>query len=142
MADVFSIIARHEIKNRNLSISQEEVLQDILQTSLCLSTRGMSGQGNYAALQDGVSRLKAFIFSEKYQIEKAIVHASMAAYCAGLIQTGQHDFDRFADADRIVSLEIRQPMETRLNKLRKTNPEAFFYWYNVLKLPGIESLLG
>ena len=29
---------------------------------------------------------------------------------------------------------IAEPMNTKLNKFKKSNPEAFFYWYKIYKL--------
>ncbi len=32
------------------------------------------------------------------------------------------------DVQRVQSLAVESPLSTKLNKLKKTNPEAFFYW--------------
>lgn len=29
---------------------------------------------------------------------------------------------------------IAEPMNTKLNRLKKSNPEAFFYWYKIFDL--------
>lgn len=29
---------------------------------------------------------------------------------------------------------IGEPMNTKLNRLKKSNPEAFFYWYKIYEL--------
>ncbi len=29
---------------------------------------------------------------------------------------------------------IDKPVNTKLNKLKKSNPEAFFYWYKIYQL--------
>ena len=50
---------------------------------------------------------------------------------AKLIETGEKNFVRFENAEQIIDWKIETPLDTKLNKLRKTNPEAFFYWYQV-----------
>jgi predicted methyltransferase len=34
----------------------------------------------------------------------------------------------------MLNWEIKQPFETKLNKLKKTNIEAFYYWYRIYEL--------
>jgi len=134
VAQTFKKIAQTEIKYRNLSGDTGIVLNDIEQTALCLATRGKAGEGDFEALQNGVSQIRAYIFSESYHIEKAIAYASRAAYLAKLIETGEKNFVRFENAEQIINWKIEAPLDTRLNKLKKTNPEAFFYWYQVYLL--------
>ncbi|GHT52808.1 hypothetical protein AGMMS49982_14010 [Bacteroidia bacterium] len=33
-----------------------------------------------------------------------------------------------------VNWTIAAPLSTRLNKLKKSNPEAFFYWYKIYEI--------
>ncbi len=134
VAQTFTKIAQTEMRYRDLSGDAGIVLNDILQTALCLATRGKAGEGDFAALQNGVSQIRAYIFSESCHIEKAIASASRAAYLAKLIETGEQDFARFENAEQIIHWKIEAPLDTRLNKLKKTNPEAFFYWYQVYLL--------
>ncbi len=101
---------------------------------MCISTRGAEGKGNFEDLQDGISRIRAFIFSETYQIEKAIVCASKAAYLVKLIELKKNKFERFENALQIMDWVIEQPFVTRLNRLKKSNPQAFFYWYKIYQL--------
>ena len=134
VAHTFKKIALTEMKYRELPGDTDIVLKDIEQTALCLATRGKTGAGDFAALQNGVSQIKAYIFSESYHIEKAIAYAARAAYLAKLIETGETSFVRFDNAEQVSDWTIEAPLDTRLNKLKKTNPEAFFYWYQVYLL--------
>jgi len=127
-------IAKTEMKYREIEGDEKIVLNDILQTALCLSTRGKAGEGNYEDLLKGISRIKAFIFSENYQIEKAITHVARAAYLVKLIEIGENNIVRFESPQQIIDWKIEAPLDTRLNKLKKTNPEAFFYWYQIYLL--------
>jgi hypothetical protein len=131
VAHTFKKIALTEMKYRDLSGDTNIVLEDIEQTALCLATRGKAGAGDFAALQNGVSQINAYIFSQSYHIEKAIAYAARAAYLAKLIETGETSFVRFDNAEQVSNWTIGAPLDTRLNRLKKTNPEAFFYWRQV-----------
>lgn len=47
-------------------------------------------------------------------------------------QTALQKFD--GNAMQIKDWIIEQPFYSRLNRLKKSNPEAFFYWYRVYEL--------
>ena len=135
VTEVFQQFAITELAYRNKNEhSVEDVLQDILQTSLLISTKGQSGIGNYTELQKGIQNIKNFIFSEIFQLEKAIVLASKSAYLSALIKYKSNDIHFFKNPLEIEDWIIETPQETKLNKLKKTNPEAFYYWYKACQL--------
>jgi predicted nucleotidyltransferase component of viral defense system len=119
---------------KSIKADPHAVLEDIFQTSLLLGTRGKEGNGDYNALISGISQVKQFIFSESYHIEKAIIHSAMAAYLSMTIKLGLSSLEKFKDPLQIQDWIIEQSFCTRLNKLKKSNPEAFFYWYKTYKL--------
>lgn len=133
---VFAAFVQTELRYRNMNSSIDKVLDDIYLTSLCLSSRGKLGKGDFNALQTGIKRASSYIFSEKYQIEKAIVHASRIAYLATLIKNKEDKIARYQNAAEVIELNIRHPELKTLNKLKKTNPEAFFYWFNTSEIIG------
>jgi predicted nucleotidyltransferase component of viral defense system len=131
----FNMIAKTEITYRGLKNAQPaDVLEDIFQTSLCLSLRGMEEKEVFEQLQEGIRRVSRFIISEPYHLDTAISHAAKTAYLARLIATDQKTIEKFKDPKQIADAEILQPHNTRLNKLKKSNPEAFFYWWKATKL--------
>ncbi len=136
--DTFNKIAEVEMKYRGLDGPVSIVIDDMFQTALCLSTRGVVGKGDFPALQKGISQIKAFIYSENYQIEKAIVHAARAAYLAKSIELKNKTIKRFASPEEISDWVIDDASLNKLNKLKKTNPEAFFYWYQVYLIGKIQ----
>jgi len=115
-------------------LTADDVLEDIFQTSLSIATRGYTGNAKFDELQAGIQRIKAFIFSESYHIEKAITDASKAAYLATLIEQDATSIEKFSNPSQMKDWVIEQPMSTKLNKLKKSNPEAFFYWYRIFKM--------
>ena len=127
----FNKFAQTELAYRDIDQTPENVLDDIFQTALLIVTRGSEGKGNFEDLQKGIQRIKNLIFSETYRIEKAIIHASKAAYMATLIIHNASSFDKFDNAQQLKDWAISKPFNTKLNKLKKSNPEAFFYWYKI-----------
>lgn len=131
----FYRFAKTEIAYRNSDgITENDVLEDIYQTAICIVTRGADGKGNFEELQKGLQRVGSFIFSESYHIEKAISHASKAAYLSALIQHNAKTIDKFGKPLQLKDWQIGEPMNNKLNKLKKSNPEAFFYWYKIYEL--------
>ncbi|MBN1969117.1 MAG: nucleotidyl transferase AbiEii/AbiGii toxin family protein [Candidatus Delongbacteria bacterium] len=128
----FHEFAKTELSYRGQdSLSVKDVLEDIYQTALCIVTRGIDGKGDFNSLQQGIQRVTRFIFSESYHLEKAIVHASKVAYLATLIKYNSDSIEKFSNPLQMKEWMIEEPMNTRLNRLKRTNPEAFFYWYKI-----------
>lgn len=135
VSKVFTKFAQTELAYRGLKeLNKDDVLNDIFQTALVMATRGKSGIGDYNELQKGVQNIKNFIYSENFHIERAMVPASKAAYIATMLQTDTSKIAHFNNPMEVKDWIIEQPFETRLNKLKKTNPEAFFYWYKISEL--------
>jgi hypothetical protein len=131
----FVKIVKTEMVYRDLKNTKPaDVLDDIYQTSLCLSLRGAVDKENYEHLQQGIQRVERFIFSEHYHLDKAIPHSSKAAYLSRLIATDQKIFEKFNDPKQVADAVIEQPHNTKLNKLKKSSPEAFFYWWKATQL--------
>jgi hypothetical protein len=137
VADTFRKLASVELQYRNLDPENiNQVLDDIYQTSLCICLRGQLDADTYNLLLAGTKRIRNFIHSEKYNLDSAIVNASKAAYLSVIINNGITEVEHF-DPQNIEPLRdatIREPMTTKLNKLKKTNIEAFFYWHKISKI--------
>lgn len=114
--------------------AENDVLEDIYQTSLCIASRGADGEGDFEQLQHGIRRITNFIFSESFHLEKAITLASKAAYIATLIKKDAKEIEKFETPKQLKDWQIGEPMNNKLNKLKKSNPEAFFYWYKIFEL--------
>ena len=135
IATVFDQFAKTELAYRHLSnLDRNDILKDILQTAMVICTRGKAGKGNFNELNRGIQNIKNFIFSEKFHLERAMIPGAKAAYLSALLQTHTTKINRFSNPLEIAEWTIEQPFETRLNKLKKSNPEAFFYWHQAYKL--------
>jgi len=128
----FFKFVKTEIKYRNLpEIIPSDILKDIYETSLCIVLRGKAGKGNFEELQTGINRISNFIFSENYHLEKAITHASRIAYLSKIIDQNANTIEKFDQQIEMGDWEIGGILNTKLNRLKKSNPEAFFYWYKI-----------
>lgn len=133
--ETFRKFAKAELGFRDQeSLTEVDIIKDIFQTSLNLSTRGKHGNASFEELQNGIRRIRNYIYSEPYHIEKAITDASKAAYIATILEYDADTIERFDQSTDMKDWVIRQPFFTRINKLKKSNPEAFFYWYKIFKL--------
>ena len=137
VSETFRKLAAVELSWRNLdSTDVKQVLDDIYQTSLCICLQGVIDSQNFKLLQDGIKRIQNFIHSEKYYLDTAIVNASKAAYLSVLIDKNETTIKRF-DKNNVMTLQtaiLEKPLHSKLNKLKKSNIEAFFYWYEIQKL--------
>ncbi|WP_179415973.1 nucleotidyl transferase AbiEii/AbiGii toxin family protein [Mucilaginibacter sp. E4BP6] len=131
VAQTFDIFAKTEIGYRKCDTDVNGVLDDIYDTALHICSRGVEGKGDFAALTRGITQIKRFIFSESYHIDRAIVDAAKAAYMATVLQEQHTELVRYQDAAQVKDLVIDQTFNSKLNKLKRGNPEAFFYWYQI-----------
>ncbi len=133
-SETFGKIAMSELSYRDLSVGLPQVFDDIRQTALCLSTRGKAGVGNFEALQDGILRIRSFVYQQPYHIEHAIVDASKAAYIATLIENKIDQVEKYTPGTDVASIEMPPTLPNKLNKLKKNLPEAYFYWAKIGEL--------
>jgi hypothetical protein len=59
------------------------------------------------------------------------VDASKAAYLATVLRLKHDKLEKYQTAAEVKDWVIDQNFNSKLNKLRKGNPEAFFYWYQI-----------
>ncbi len=131
----FLTFAKTELTYRDINgLTANDVLEDIYQTSLNIVTRGTDGKGDFEQLQLGIRRITGFIFSESFHLEKAIILASKAAYISILIKEDTDVIEKFNNPKLLKNWQILEPLNNKLNKLKKSNPEAFFYWFKIYEL--------
>ena len=102
--------------------------------------RGSSSPDEYAELLDGFKKLAAFVYSGFFSLDSAILCASKAAYLSALIANQKDSIHRFENSQDISSWSIVSSDYSKLNKLKKTSPEAFYYFYLALDLLGISGV--
>lgn len=130
----FLSIVKVEMAYREIS-DLESVYDDILQTALLLATRGKEGVGEFGILQDGIKKIKAFIHTSNYHIENAITDSAKAAYISTCIRKGITDIEKYTgDVEAVSRMAIAPTLTTKLNKLKRILPEAFYYWVKTSEL--------
>ena len=126
----FRKFAAVELQYRHLpSDDLQQVFDDIYQTAITICLRGQENLEEFKLLQDGISRIGSFIHSEKYTLDSAIINAAKVAYLSKLMEKGMNEIHHYRadDISLLASQVLKLPMPTKLNKLKKTHPEAFFY---------------
>jgi predicted nucleotidyltransferase component of viral defense system len=128
---VFDEIVVKELTYRQLQgLGVNAVLEDIYQTALCISLRGMDGKGDFEQLQKGIFSVTSFLITDRYTIEDATVSASKAAYLSLLLRENEQEIKHFDNSIDLSEYQIAAPNNTKLNKLKKQKRgEAFWYWY-------------
>ena len=130
----FHKFASLELRYRHLPAENiQPVLDDVYQTALCICLRGQNNPEEFKLLQDGISRIGSFIQSEKYTLDSAIINASKVAYLSIQISNGTNKLKHYnpENIEELATKIIQAPLPTKLNKLKKTHPEAFFYWIEI-----------
>ncbi len=125
---------------RGSKFSLEQVLDDTLRVSVLMNSWGMRGavdSPETKLLVQGIRRLQNHLVGSKFRVNiEAKTSAAKAAFLARLIRsraTGIAIEDIRYDSERSEDFrKIRLAGELAvLNRLWKTNPEAFYYWYKV-----------
>ncbi len=126
----FTNIASVELIYREMDANNFNIIfEDIRNTSLNISTRGLIDKTKFNLLQRGIKSIKPFMYKNQYRIEEAIVDASKAAYLATCIEKGVDLISNYQSFENTRNLSIGNLFTTKLNKLKMNNPEAFYYWY-------------
>ena len=131
----FLKVADAEMKYRGLSGGLDQYYEDVRQTSLCIATRGQFGSGNFGHLQDGILRIKPFMYQQKYYIEDAILDSSRAAYLATCFEKGIVSVEKYSgNPVDVANLKLSGSVTNKLNKLKVIIPEAYYYWVKISEL--------
>jgi len=134
VAETFYTIAAKELSYRGEnSLSTADVLTDIFNTACLIGMRGFGSMNEYVELQKGIRRFSGFVYAEHFTLDSATRCAAKAAYIATLIRKGAQEISRFDPGDDLSGLAIQEPGYSKLNKIKKTSPEAFYYFYKALE---------
>lgn len=129
--EAYKRVAEEEIRFRKLNITWEAVLEDSFQACLDITERDLQ-KDNFKHLQKGISNIVNFIL-EKFHLETAIICAAKTAYLTRIIKAETPVIERYSNPEQIQELLITHSQFSKFNKLRKSLPEAFFYWYHALQ---------
>lgn len=129
----FMKVVQEEITYRKLDITWKHVLQDTIQTCYILAQRDQARQ-EFIHLQTGINNITNFII-DRFKIEEAITASAKAAYLCRLLENDKiAEPTRFESPDQLAKLTIESKEHIKLNKLKKINPEAYYYWHKSIEL--------
>jgi len=129
--------AEEELKYRKLSLSWKDALRDTFQACSIITHRDHKNE-QFLHLQQGISNIVNFIL-ERFSLEEAIICSAKTAYLSKLIQADTIAVERYHGPDQIATFNIENQKFLKLNRLKRTLPEAFFYWYQSLTLKILPS---
>ena len=140
--EVYKKNASVELDYRNLKIGVEDVLMDSINTALCIGTNGYSDKERFSLLNHGVPKLQSFVYGNRYGLSNAVVDSSKIAYLSACLLKGFFVPEKYtsANAKNLAEVKIEASVGsdlavwTKLNKLKKSNPEAFYYWFRAFEL--------
>lgn len=135
IGQTFENVAATQIAYRSLGkLKPAGVLQDTFNTACMIGMRGSASGDEYVELLEGFKKLVAFIYSGHFSIDTAILCAAKTAYLAAVLLTQEGAINRFGTGQELSSWTISNPDYNKLNKVKKTSPEAFFYYFCALEL--------
>lgn len=135
VSTTFETIAEQELVYRALNdLKIFDVLQDTFDTACVIGLRGAGFPHEYAELQEGFKKLAAFIYSGTFTVDSAILCASKTALLTALLMKKKRLIPRFENAATIAAWNITNPAYNKVNKLKKTDPEAFYYYFRALEI--------
>jgi hypothetical protein len=127
---------------RKTEFTVDDILDDVLATSrqLCqIDFKGFVETSQTNELRAGMKAIHPYLLTERFSLPGAKLAASRAAFMAMVLKKRHLTVNlahlRFT-AEKIEEIRNEQLMGDLIafNKLKRTNPEAFYYWWLVSKL--------
>ena len=78
--------------------------------------------------------MKPYIFGSSFNLDTAIQCASKAAYLSMQLINDKKDIKKFNGNEDIGALSISNTEFNKFNKLKKTDIQAFYYWFKAVEL--------
>lgn len=130
----FIKISKTELAYRGLDSNNFQlILEDIISTSLNFCVYGRIDKPSFLTMQMGVNKLSSYIYGDRFREPQAQIAISKAAYIARQIERSKTEIERFDRAIDMRDWTIEDHFYSGLNKLKKHNLEAFYYWYKTLQ---------
>ncbi len=124
-------VVDEEIKFRKLDLDKDQVLEDTFQACWVLSMRDEK-KPDFQHLKTGIQNITNFIIG-RFKIEEAIIAGAKTAYLCQMLKNGATGSPKmYSGPEEIKDWQIDNAEYNKLNKLKKSNPEAFYYWYRAI----------
>jgi len=135
----FENTTKNQLEYRELSISLEDVYKDIFNTSLIIAKKEKNKGGMdttyYNYLHEGIKNINYFLSTGFFRDDEATIASAKATWITSIFKTQEFNaFVRYNKAMNNTDLIIINLDFNFLNKLKRYNPEAFYYWYKTLEI--------
>ncbi|WP_320129648.1 nucleotidyl transferase AbiEii/AbiGii toxin family protein [uncultured Sphaerochaeta sp.] len=125
-----------ELAYRGLTISHEEVLQDTIEASACIASRGRYLKEDYPQYLTGIRGIVNHIYGERFSAERAVLPACKTMYLAACLLKGE-TFKKISDPSFFIGRNIGMTKYAKLSSLRKLDAEAFAYVVQAIELLSV-----
>lgn len=148
--EVFDNFCTIELEYRSDVHTKPDVLNDIFFHSLSIGRQEEVMECQWSILEKGMRSIRSFIFAGSFNDMVAQQCSSKAAYLSMLLKHEIHDLKKYSPEVDMSNWSIKQFSHDRFrgnqtvnqlnkfNKYKKSNPEAFFYWYQIYKIVEAE----
>ncbi len=129
----YNNVVEEEIKFRKLELTASQVLEDTQEACYVLAARDTKSEA-FKHLQLGIRNFVNYTIS-KFNIEEAITAAAKVSYLSEALKNDAiSHLETYDNPIQVRDWLIENQQFNKLNKLKKSNPEAFFYWVKTIKL--------
>jgi hypothetical protein len=141
VAAAFQGIVLQEIAYRALTITPDQVLDDIIATALLIGqTPKHHSDGDsikFNEITKGMIQFGSYLMTGFYRIDEVIESAAKAAYVAAKIKMKNHQpLERYDGG--VVDFQFEMMPYNTLNRLRKIRNGSLFYWSKTASLLGVK----
>jgi hypothetical protein len=141
IAESFDALVVQEIQYRNLEVTADHVLDDIIETALLIGKTEKYHErdeiAKYNEIRGGLYQFGTFLMTGNFYIETAIESAAKAAYLAAKLRVRNHSNLEYPTEEEI-SFQFKTIPYNSLNRLRKMRNRSLFYWSKAAELLGFK----
>ena len=137
--DTYVKIVKAEIEYRGITVNEQEVLMDTIESCVCIIGRGSINATEYKMYSSGILSIINHIFGKKYSGEYAAIDACKVLCLAASVLTDKKEMIAISSPEKYTTEKITNSKYIKLNYMKKMNLEAFGYLVEGIKLlEGVE----
>ena len=137
----YDAVSAKQFEYQNKKLTQNNVLEDAFQTALIIAIRDKNigeDKEKYQELSEGIIKFNAFLIDGYFRIEQAQSASSKVAYLTSKLQNEDYsDLKVYSPDIDLSKMEIKNKRYHFLNRFKRINREAFYYWYQCLSIRGL-----
>lgn len=128
------VVAQETGYRRQSGVRPLHVLDDCFDAALTIAVRGKNRpQPEFTELSAGIKKLGSYVFQRGFHLEHAINCSAKVACLSMAIRSGATGIVRFSDKPSLPEKITADGPFSTLNKLKKSDVEAFYYWHTALE---------